>query len=64
MSEAKEKFRKFINEFVDEDAEDVGDGFDPLEPLYTQRLDEVGEMILVMAEVAQCIVCQIQKCLL
>ena len=43
VSETKDKFKKFINEFVDEDAEDMGEGFDPLEPLYTQRLDEVSE---------------------
>ena len=29
-------------EFVDEDAEDMGEGFDPLLPVYMQRLDEVN----------------------
>ena len=42
MSETKDKFKKFITEFVDEDAEDMGDGFDPLLPIYMQRLDEVN----------------------
>ena len=47
VSEAKDKFRKFINEFVDEEAEELADGFDPLLPVYTQRLDEVLRCSLV-----------------
>lgn len=45
VSETKDKFRKFITEFVDEElgAEEMGDGFDPLLPVYMQRLDEVKE---------------------
>lgn len=42
----KEKFRKFVSEFVDEDAEDMGEGFDPLLPVYVQRLDEVIKHLL------------------
>ncbi|XP_067052845.1 DNA replication licensing factor mcm4-A-like [Acropora muricata] len=43
VSETKDKFRKFITEFVDEElgAEEMGDGFDPLLPVYMQRLDEI-----------------------
>nr|QIC49964.1 DNA replication licensing factor MCM4 [Actinia equina] len=41
VSETKRKFTKFLNEFVDENAEDMGDGFDPILPLYLQRLDEI-----------------------
>ena len=37
----KEKFKKFVSEFVDEEAEDMGEGFDPFLPVYMQRLDEV-----------------------
>ena len=42
----KEKFRKFILEFVDEDAEDMGEGFDPFLLVYMQRLDEVIKHLL------------------
>ena len=45
VSETKEKFRKFICEFVDEEAEDMGEGFDPLLPVYMQRLDEVSSKV-------------------
>lgn len=45
----KEKFRKFVSEFVDEDAEDMGEGFDPLLPVYMQRLDEVIKDLLSVA---------------
>ena len=45
VSETKEKVRKFIVEFVDEDAEDIGEGFDPLLPVYMQRLDEVSAQL-------------------
>lgn len=43
VSETKDKFRKFITEFVDEElgAEEMGDGFDPLLPVYMQQLDEI-----------------------
>ncbi|KAK3733997.1 hypothetical protein QZH41_009837, partial [Actinostola sp. cb2023] len=41
VSETKAKFRKFITEYVDENAEDMGEDFDPLLPLYIQRLDEI-----------------------
>lgn len=41
VSDTKEKFRKFVCDFVDEDAEDMGEGFDPLLPVYMQRLDEI-----------------------
>ena len=41
----KEKFRKFICEFVDEEAEDMGEGFDPLLPVYMQRLDEASSKV-------------------
>lgn len=42
----KEKFRKFVSEFVDEDAEDMGEGFDPFLPVYMQCLDEVIKHLL------------------
>lgn len=45
VSETKEKFRKFISEFVDEEAEDMGEGFDPLLPVYMQRLDEASNKV-------------------
>ena len=45
VSETKEKFRKFICEFVDEEAEDMGEGFDPLLPVYMQRLDEASNKV-------------------
>ena len=41
----KEKFKKFVSEFVDEEAEDMGEGFDPFLPVYMQRLDEVIKLI-------------------
>ena len=46
VSVTKEKFKKFISEFVDEDAEDMGEGFDPFLPVYMQRLDEVIKHLL------------------
>ena len=45
VSEAKDKFKKFINDFIDEDADELADGFDPLLPLYIQRLDEVLQIV-------------------
>lgn len=42
----KEKFKKFVSEFVDEEAEDMGEGFDPFLPVYMQRLDEVIKHLL------------------
>ena len=45
VSETKEKFRKFISQFVDEEAEDMGEGFDPLLPVYIQRLDEASSKV-------------------
>ena len=41
IQETKEKFKKFLKEFVDEDAEGMGDDFVPTEPLYMQRFEEV-----------------------
>ena len=46
----KEKFKKFISEFVDEAAEDMGEGFDPFLPVYMQRLDEVIEHLDVTCQ--------------
>ena len=48
MSDTKEKFRKFVCDFVDEDAEDMGEGFDPLLPVYLQCLDEVITIVMAL----------------
>lgn len=52
VSETKDKFRKFITEFVDEDLdpEEMGEGFDPLLPVYMQRLDEVNIQYVKLPE--------------
>ena len=40
VSEAKDKFTRFILRFIDPETEEA-DGIDPNEPLYLQKLDEV-----------------------
>lgn len=41
VEETHEKFKKFLQEFIDENAEGMGDDFVPNEPLYMQKLEEV-----------------------
>lgn len=41
VQETKEKFKKFLMQFIDENAEGMGDDFVPNEPLYMQRLEEI-----------------------
>ena len=41
VSETKAKFKKFVMEYVDDSGEEMGEDFDPLLPVYMQRLDEV-----------------------
>ena len=42
VSETKERFRKFLEEYKLPEDEETGDGFDPSEPLYMQKLQEVS----------------------
>lgn len=41
IKETQDKFKKFLQEFIDEDAEEMGDDFIPNEALYLQKLEEV-----------------------
>lgn len=41
VSETKEKFKKFIMEFRMDELDDMNDEFDPTQPIYTQKLEEV-----------------------
>ena len=43
VQETKEKFKKFLKQFIDENAEGMGNDFVPNEPLYMQKLEEVLE---------------------
>ncbi|XP_071785606.1 DNA replication licensing factor mcm4-A-like [Asterias amurensis] len=45
VSEAKEKFTRFIQRFIDPEA-DEAEGIDPNEPLYLQKLDEIHTLEL------------------
>lgn len=44
VQETQEKFKKFLQEFIDENAEGMGDDFVPNEPLYMQKLEEVNNI--------------------
>ncbi|XP_046842980.1 DNA replication licensing factor mcm4-like [Xenia sp. Carnegie-2017] len=41
IKETQDKFKKFLQEFIDEDAEEMGDDFIPNEALYLQKLEEI-----------------------
>ncbi|XP_077982144.1 DNA replication licensing factor mcm4-A-like [Glandiceps talaboti] len=43
VSETKEKFRRFVQKFIDPNAEEA-DGFDPKQPVYLQRLEEISQL--------------------
>ncbi|XP_038070017.1 DNA replication licensing factor mcm4-A-like [Patiria miniata] len=45
VSEAKSKFTRFIQRFIDPEAEEA-EGIDPNEPLYLQKLDEINTLEL------------------
>ena len=42
VSETKEKFKTFLLEFTIDELDEMNDGFDPLQPLYMQKLEEVN----------------------
>ncbi|XP_002731973.1 DNA replication licensing factor mcm4-like [Saccoglossus kowalevskii] len=45
VSEAQEKFKKFVQTYIDEDADEL-EGFDPTQPAYMQRLEEISQLEL------------------
>jgi len=42
VSETKEKFKTFLLEFTIDELDEMNDGFDPLQPLYMQKLEEIS----------------------
>ena len=42
VSETKEKFKTFLTEFTIEELDEMNDEFDPMQPLYMQKLEEVA----------------------
>ena len=47
IQEMQEKFKRFLQEFIDENAQEMGDDFVPTEPLYIQKLEEVKLIMIV-----------------
>ena len=46
VQETQDKFKRFLQQFIDENAEGMGDDFVPNDPLYMQKLEEVLTSIL------------------
>ena len=42
VSDTKEKFKGFITEFMIDELDEMSDEFDPVRPLYMQKLEEVN----------------------
>ncbi len=45
VSETKEKFKNFLMEFTITEMDEMGDDFDPMRPLYLQKLEEVSGIL-------------------
>ncbi|XP_028409961.1 DNA replication licensing factor mcm4-A-like [Dendronephthya gigantea] len=41
VQETQDKFKRFLQQFIDENAEGMGDDFVPNDPLYMQKLEEI-----------------------
>ena len=48
IQETQEKFKRFLQEFIDENAQEMGDDFVPTEPLYIQKLEEVNLVDMII----------------
>ena len=42
VSETKEKFKSFLTEFTIDELDEMNDDFDPTQPLYMQKIEEVA----------------------